>query len=713
MSLALIVVSLTLLANLLIASIVFINNKKSASNLLLTALTIVSAGWTLFTYLALFSPEPDVRLFWVRTVMFVTTPFGAIIYLLALAFPEKDLKIEKAPLASIIISNVITAVLAITPFTFSGLINLPGGNFELFPGPAIILFGINLIFFMTAGFVEIIKKFKKSRGLRRKQTGYFLIGLILTFSLATLTNFIAVVVFKTVSLTYIGPPLTLFFLGFVAWAIVRHKLLDIRVLVARAILYSSLLIALVGGYVLLIYTFFSIIPLGINRDVLFIAMAMVAAFSFNFIKTTLAKITDKLFFKDTYNTEELLSTLTHIMASEIHIKPLTTQLLKTLLDKMRVTAGAFIIAGTDGIKDIESFGVADESILNDKQFLKILNKHDEMIVFEDLEEGETKEFLRNKKISVILPLKVKDSKMGLFVLMPKASGESWESKDLEVLEIFAPEVAVALQNAESYLEIQEFNRTLEKKVEERTEELRKSHESELEKARQLLKLKDEFVFIATHDLKTPVTAIDGFVELIQRRKEKFSANTKSSFKAIVEASGRLKQLVNDLLEVARSDSGTIKVDVKPVNIVDLVKKVIKEVEPKAKAEKISITTKFDKSQMVLADEAKLSEVLENLISNAVKYNKKEGKIEVITIRNNSKLLTKVGDTGVGIPVSQQDKVFEKFFRAVQPGTENVTGTGLGLFVTRMLIEKMHGKISFESHEGKGTTFTFELPISQA
>lgn len=242
------------------------------------------------------------------------------------------------------------------------------------------------------------------------------------------------------------------------------------------------------------------------------------------------------------------------------------------------------------------------------------------------------------------------------------------------------------------------------------EELRETKERELAKARELLRLKDEFVFIATHDLKTPVAAIDGFVSLISQSREKFSPKTKDSFQAIIEASDRLKQLVNDLLEVARSEAGTIKVEVKPVNIVDLIKRVMKEIEPKAKEEKITITSRFDKSQIVLGDEAKILEVLENLTSNSLKYNKKEGRIDIVTIREGDKLLTKVGNTGPSIPKEEQGKIFQKFFRVVQPGTENITGTGLGLFVTRMLIEKMHGTISFVSEEGKGTTFTFELPL---
>jgi signal transduction histidine kinase len=206
-----------------------------------------------------------------------------------------------------------------------------------------------------------------------------------------------------------------------------------------------------------------------------------------------------------------------------------------------------------------------------------------------------------------------------------------------------------------------------------------------------------------------VAAIDGFVKLIEDSHEKFSKDTKDSFGAIIQASDRLKQLVNDILQVARSDSGTIKVELKPVNIVDIFKKSLKEVEETALRRKIKITTKFAKDAMVQADEAKLSEVIENLLSNAIKYNKDKGLIEVLTMKEGKNIISKVSDTGVGIPKNQQDKVFAKFFRAQQKGTEEVSGTGLGLFVVKMLVEKMNGTISFISQEGKGTTFIFTLP----
>lgn len=241
-------------------------------------------------------------------------------------------------------------------------------------------------------------------------------------------------------------------------------------------------------------------------------------------------------------------------------------------------------------------------------------------------------------------------------------------------------------------------------------ELRRTEESELAKANELLRLKDEFVFVATHDLKTPVTAIDGYISLIEREKPKFSKEIKSNFEEVKSASDRLKQLVNDLLQVARGESGTIKVNVAKVDVSKIVKEIIEEVEPVANEKKVKITAKFDEgSQYAIVDEEKFPEVIENLLSNAIKFNKPGGSVKVEAKKVGSEIQIKVGDTGYGIPKEEQAKVFEKFFKYRGEKTADVPGTGLGLFVVRMLVEKMGGKIAFTSDENRGTTFslTFE------
>lgn len=241
------------------------------------------------------------------------------------------------------------------------------------------------------------------------------------------------------------------------------------------------------------------------------------------------------------------------------------------------------------------------------------------------------------------------------------------------------------------------------------QELRASELRELAKTKELLKLKDEFVFIATHDLKTPVTAIKGFLELLEGdlTHSAMTPRMQENLSAIKESSHRLTQLTTDLLEVARSDSGTINVSLSEVDLYEAIQNSIQQVQVHAQKRAVTIEHSIAPHTMVRADKTRLSEVLENLLTNAVKYNREGGSVTIAAEVGNT-VSVSIKDTGIGIPQEQHAKVFEKFFRAHQRGTEDIPGTGLGLFVVRMLVEKMGGTIRFTSTEGEGTTFVFTL-----
>jgi signal transduction histidine kinase len=230
--------------------------------------------------------------------------------------------------------------------------------------------------------------------------------------------------------------------------------------------------------------------------------------------------------------------------------------------------------------------------------------------------------------------------------------------------------------------------------------------------KRLKELREEFLFVAAHDLKSPVTVIRGYIDMVLKGEAgEISEKTRDHLVQADKANKRLVRLVEDLLKVARSDAGKIYIDISPIDISEPVKYAIEELEPLASKKSIEIVydASFSASQ-VLANSDRIKEVMENFVSNAIKYTPKGGVIRVYHEERGEELVTNVEDSGYGIPKKYHDKVFGKFFRAPSKNVREIEGTGLGLFIVKQLIEKMNGKVWFKSKEGKGSTFSFSLPI---
>ena len=240
-----------------------------------------------------------------------------------------------------------------------------------------------------------------------------------------------------------------------------------------------------------------------------------------------------------------------------------------------------------------------------------------------------------------------------------------------------------------------------------------SKEQEVQKAQEVAHLKDEFVFLAVHELKTPIAAIKGFLELTQDAFKDFPADIQRNLTAISDASSHMSKLINDLLEIARSESGTMKVDVSPQDFTPVLDEVLSEVAPLIGQKKLVVDVNIHPIPKVMCDAQKLKEILENLISNAIKYNKDGGGIFISAFQpaEEQRMIFEIRDTGYGIPKDMQPKIFQKFFRAIARETQEVLGTGLGLFITRMLVERMGGTLMFSSIEHEGSTFAFTLPLA--
>ncbi len=253
--------------------------------------------------------------------------------------------------------------------------------------------------------------------------------------------------------------------------------------------------------------------------------------------------------------------------------------------------------------------------------------------------------------------------------------------------------------------------SLENKVRERTRALEDAQKKEIERQTEILKLKDEFLFVAAHELRTPVTAIRWSLESVADRR--MSAEIRQAFDDAMNASRNLATLVEDLLNMARLDAKRIPFKKEFVNLLEGAQDVVKEMEPIALKKKISLMIESPDGliAMALADDRRVSEVLLNLVSNAVKYNHEGGHVWVRIAREDAYLRYDVVDDGPGITAEEQKHLFEKFWRA--KSSSGVEGSGLGLFIVKRLVEGMNGEISFKSVPGKSTTFSVKLPAAKS
>jgi signal transduction histidine kinase len=220
--------------------------------------------------------------------------------------------------------------------------------------------------------------------------------------------------------------------------------------------------------------------------------------------------------------------------------------------------------------------------------------------------------------------------------------------------------------------------------------------------------KDEFISIASHELKTPLTSIKGYLELLKEIENK-QPNKQFVLKGLDNVN-KLEKLIRDLLDVSKIQSGQMVLEKKEFNIDSLLNETISNMQMVTSTHEI-IRHDHLRDEKILGDKLRIEQVLTNLLSNAVKYSPNENKVIVSSKKVNGEVIIKVKDFGMGIPESEQENIFERFYRTKDmPVT--ISGFGLGLYICRSIIERHQGKIWVETEE-KGSAFYFSLPLNNS
>lgn len=227
-------------------------------------------------------------------------------------------------------------------------------------------------------------------------------------------------------------------------------------------------------------------------------------------------------------------------------------------------------------------------------------------------------------------------------------------------------------------------------------------------------IKSQFVSMVAHELKTPVAAVQGFLKIIL--DESIATTKEQENQYLGRSSIRLQgllDLVNDLLDISRMELKTKHREIVELDVKELIDSTVQFLEFEMKGKGITVNTDIDEDLPKLhADQNEITRLFTNILSNAIKYNKEQGEINITVKASGNYLVSSVSDTGIGMKPEEKEKLFSEFFRAKNKDTRGISGTGLGLTIVKRIVESYHGKIEVETEYGKGTTFIIYLPINK-
>ena len=290
---------------------------------------------------------------------------------------------------------------------------------------------------------------------------------------------------------------------------------------------------------------------------------------------------------------------------------------------------------------------------------------------------------------LILPLRTRREMLGALVIAANDPDRAVTDEDLPLAELLAERAALAIENSKLYTEQVEARRKVE----------------------DLSRLKDEFLSIASHELRTPVTSIKGYTQLAKTLIRENDLTTSEEYLDIaLDQIDRMSRLILELLDVSRIETGRLEIRREPIPWATFVRDVVHRHHTAVSDRRFHVNVPDD-GKVVQGDRDRLEQVLGNLLENAVKYSPDGSEILVNVENRDDSVVTSVCDRGIGIPVDEIGQVFERFHRGRHVSSTNYGGLGLGLYITKQIVERHSGNIWVESREGSGTSFFFSLPVA--
>ncbi len=576
------------------------------------------------------------------------------------------------------------------------------------------LYGLLLLLFFGLGLRALMRAARsgKNKALRA-QAQVMLLGLSAAVTIGVTLNLI-MPLFGIYSFVVFGPLSSVFLIASSTYAIVRHQMFDIRIAVVRSIAYilSIFIVACIYfsmAYIVSITLFKGNATNTVSVSPVNMILALALALLFQPIKSFFDKITDHIFFRDRYDTSDFYARLSEMLTTS-DLRSLLQHAALEIASTLKAEQAFFVL--TAGVKGNITVGTSRHQTLPSKD-VEYLDSHvkkrgDDVIVAElVVTDHHLHKLLASHKIALLLPLTRHKTIIGYLALGEHRAG-NYTSRDVKVLATISDELVIAIQNALSVQEVRDINMHLEQRIEAATAELRTSND----RLKRLDTTKDEFLSMASHQLRTPLTSIKGYLSMmLEGDLGSLNDMQKKVATEAFASSERMVHLIHDFLNVSRLQTGKFALEKVNYDIVTLVQEEVASLE--RAAELRTLTLKFSTNLKHLTfdfDEMKVRQVVMNFIDNAIFYSPKDSSVEISLKKTGKMVEFIVKDHGIGVPKTEQERLFTKFFRATNARRQRPDGTGVGIFLAKKVIMAHGGEVIFESTEGKGSTFGFRLPV---
>jgi len=715
--------------NLLLAFFLWKRSKRRKDIFWLSITALFSGLYAIFCGGVYFfwQPESIASVLWYRSTwlgVLMLPPFVLFTYY----FVGKIKRIKLKALF-LYLGAVLIGYFAFTTNLFLKSVHLKYPHISGIAGPLDVVGRFYILICLIIGLTLLLREYSKSKGYKKLQIKYFITGVII-YALAGIVFTVIMPLFTGESAYYgYTAYFSLIWMMLTTYAILKYRLMDIRFIIGRGIIYLfSFAVVIILGFLLIFLNQRLFRPVSFN----FIGplIIVISILLFQSIFRSFEKIASKYFYYTFYSYQPVLNDLSRRLTQFLDLDKLSSLIVNTLLNTMKLDRTVVLLreSGNGDYQIQKNIGFREEngiSLVKDNFLTQYLEKTQKPLLYEELsliirdtiskKERRKLEKLREnmKRIEAVLclPLFTEEKIVGMIVLGNKVSGDPYSKQDIELLTSLANQASIALQNAKLYSEVKSFNKKLEKEVEERTKELREAYE-ELKK---LDKAKSEFVSIASHQLRTPLTAVKGYISMIlEGTYGKMPEKVKKPLENIYLYNERLIKLVNDLLNISRIEAGRMEMKLKRSSIEEIISSVVEELKNEAKNKGIYLKWEKAKKPLpkILIDKDKIRQVIMNIIDNAIRYTEKGG----VTINLKSQISSQsiriiVKDTGMGLTKYELSKMFESFSRGTAGTRLYTEGVGLGLYVAKKFVWMHDGEIRAESKgKGKGSTFYIELPI---